>query len=330
MSECLGHPTLGYYRTRDPLGTAGDFTTAPEVSQIFGEMLGLFLIDRWEAIGRPPRFHLVELGPGRGTLFADILRIARIRPDFLKAGHGHLIETSPALRARQQALLREHARRIAWAETLERVEDDAPLLLIANEFFDALPIRQYVKTAAGWCERLVGLDGDSFTYVLQPTRALLPHGEEGAVLETRPSDEPILRAIAARIRRHGGAALIIDYGFEGPAFGDTFQAVRGHRFADPLADPGSADLTAHVDFGHLASLARLEGARCFGPAGQGEFLTRLGLDLRVAQLTQAHPERAAEFAAARERLTAPAQMGSVFKVLCIAGEGSPLPPGFAA
>jgi len=322
MAHCLGHPQHGYYITRDPLGAAGDFTTAPEISQMFGEMIGLWLAQVWLDAGRPAPFRLVELGPGRGTCMADALRAARAAPGFAEAADLWLVETSPRLRD-------EQARRLPsaqWAESLDDVPD-GPTMLIANEFLDALPVRQFLATAAGWREKQVGLDGDALIWGLSPP---LPGGcdaPKGSWREESPMAERIARDIAGRIDRQGGAALFIDYGYRAadrpPGF--TLQALRRHAPADPLAEPGAADLTWLIDFDRLTeSLAPLATA-C---APQGAFLARLGIGQRAAALAAAKPDEAETIADALERLTAAEQMGTLFKTLAAWPAGQPAPPGF--
>jgi NADH dehydrogenase [ubiquinone] 1 alpha subcomplex assembly factor 7 len=330
MALCLGHPVHGYYRRRDPFGAAGDFTTAPEITQIFGELVGLWAVTAWQAMGAPSPFRLVELGPGRGTLMQDLLRAARVRPAFLEAAAVELVETSPALRALQRERLA--GARVAWKDRLEEVPD-GPLLVIGNEFFDALPVRQYVRTERGWCERLVGLAGDRLAFGLapEPARIGVP-APPGAVLEVPEASLSLVRALAERLARQGGAALVIDYGFEGPAFGDTLQAVRRHAYADPLADPGEADLTVHVDFAALARAAKAAGAAVHGPVPQGDFLRGLGIETRAAALkARATARQAADLDAAVARLTGsgPEAMGSLFKALALADPRLPPLPGFA-
>jgi SAM-dependent MidA family methyltransferase len=260
MALCLSHPEHGYYMGRDPLGAAGDFTTAPEISQMFGELIGLWLAQVWRDMGAPGRVVLAELGPGRGTLMADALRAAGRVPGFLAAAEPWLVETSPALRARQAEAL--EGRGAQWAESPEALPS-GPLLLVANEFFDALPIRQVVRSGGAWRERVVGLEGDRLVLGLGPAVPWQAEGAEGAVREVCAAGEAAARAIGARLAASGGAALIVDYGYlqAPPEGGDTFQALRGHAYADPLAAPGEADLTAHVDFAALARAGREAGAR---------------------------------------------------------------------
>lgn len=329
MALCLAHPRHGYYVTRDPLGAGGDFTTAPEISQMFGELLGLWAAQVWLDLGRPAPFRLVELGPGRGVLMADALRAARAAPGFHDAADVWLVEISPALRAEQAA-------RVPGARWAARLEDVAPgpTILLANEFFDALPIRQFVRGGAVWRERLVGLDDRGLRWGLGPplTAGLPTQAPEGAVLETCPAAQAIAGAIGARLRASGGAALIIDYG-DAPAAtggGDTLQAVARHSHVDPLGNPGGADLTAHVDFTALAAALRAGGARVAPPITQAELLERLGLAVRAQSLRLARPDRAAEIDAQAARLTDAAQMGTLFKALAAAGPGQPPLPGFAA
>jgi NADH dehydrogenase [ubiquinone] 1 alpha subcomplex assembly factor 7 len=316
MELALGHPTLGYYMTRDPFGAAGDFTTAPEISQMFGELIGLRLAQAWFDIGSPPRVILAEAGPGRGTLMADALRAAKAVPGFRAATELHLVETSPALRTVQAETLRDAAP--CWHARLSDLPADAPVLLVANEFLDALPVHQFERRNGAWHERLVGEQDGALRFGLSPTpeASLTRDAPEGAVLEVSPAALAAVADIAARIVRQGGAALLVDYGHAG-GFGDTLQALHAHAFADPLAAPGEADLTAHVDFAAMAAAARQAGARVEGPVEQGPFLLSLGLAARTERLMAAAPAKAAEIAAARDRLTemTPTGMGRLFKVL---------------
>ena len=333
MAECLLHPEHGYYATRDPLGAAGDFTTAPEISQMFGELLGLWLVKSWQDQGSPAPFVLAEPGPGRGTLMADALRAARLVPGFGAAARLHLVEASPALRAVQADRLAGHAPR--WHTGIESLPD-APLFLIANEFFDALPIRQFVRRGGGWAERMVGLEDGRLAFGLArpvPIVALnhrLADTSDGDVVEICPAAGPAIAEIARRIATCGGAALIIDYG-AGPSLGDTFQALRAHRPEHPLASPGAADLTAHVDFVALAHAARsVPGVQVCGPLAQGALLERLGIGARAAALARRLTGPALEsHLAAYRRLTHREEMGTLFRALALVPAGAPLPPGFA-
>jgi len=335
MSLCLSHPELGYYTTRDPLGRAGDFITAPEVSQMFGELVGVWCIDTWERMGRPDPVILAELGPGRGTLMADLLRASRAVPDFRRALRLHLVETSPVLRATQAATLNEAAPR--WHDDIATLPE-GPLLLVANEFLDALPIRQLVRKADGWHERRITLGRDgtlAFTLAATPdAAAAIPPGlrsaPSGSLCEIRPAATALAASLGARLSRQGGVALFIDYGHAASACGDTLQAVKGHRRHDVLAEPGTADLTAHVDFAAFASAATEAGARAWGPVTQAAFLAALGLARRAAVLTQrATPAQAEAIAAACRRLIDSEQMGTLFKVLALAAPTLPAPAGLS-
>nr|WP_210485521.1 SAM-dependent methyltransferase [Microvirga antarctica] len=330
MALCLAH----YYATRDPLGVAGDFTTAPEISQIFGELVGLWAMEVWNAMGRPARLHLVELGPGRGTLMADMLRTARILPDFLAALRVHLVETSPTLRARQQGMLAQSGPEIAWHGDMAELPA-GPMILVANEFFDALPVRQFVATERGWCERLVGLAGDRLVFGLASApehqqRAARP---AGAFLERQDASICLTATIAGRLAREGGAALIIDYGYWGPATADTLQALRHHQPVDPLSDPGEADLTTHVDFAQIAAAGLAAGARLHGLDTQANFLHALGIATRAARLKAAassEQAKAIEEAVARLTDTGERGMGALFKVLALTHPGLDAVPGLHA
>lgn len=332
MARCNAH----YYATRDPFGPGGDFVTAPEISQIFGELIGVWLVDLWQRLGSPVRSRLVELGPGRGTLMADIRRVAIAagwRPDVV------FVETSACQAARQLA----GNPGTTTCTSLDAVPDDAAtLFVVANEFFDALPVRQIVRTADGWRERVVGLAGNDFAAgldrvdaaaIVPPALAAAP---EGSVVELSPAATAIAAAIGARLRARGGAALFVDYGHAGPVTGDTLQAVRRHAVADPFVDPGEVDLTCHVDFTALAVAAGgvggvggdLGGVRAWGPVGQGDFLRALGIDRRAAALVQANPHATETVATAVARLTGDAAMGRLFKVMALT-TGDLDPAGFA-
>jgi len=314
-----------YYASRDPLGEDGDFTTAPEISQMFGELIGLWLADLWLRAGRPAGVRYVELGPGRGTLADDALRAMRgtgLMPPV------ELVETSPVLRAAQRAVL-PAAR---WHDAAETLPQGAPLLIVANEFFDALPVRQWVKTEADWREQVVMADGEGFRRAhgaaVDPPSFAPAGAPAGTFVEARPAAEAIVTTLAQRLRVGGGAALFIDYGHDRHATGDTLQAVSRHAFADAWSEPGARDLTAHVDFEALCHAARAEGVRVFGPMGQGSWLRAMGIDLRAASLAKAAPERTEEIVLARERLTAPEHMGKLFRVLALVAPGWPVPEGF--
>ncbi len=330
MDLCLRH----YYATRDPLGQAGDFTTSPEISQMFGELIGLWMLEVWHAMGRPSPCRLVELGPGRGTLMADLLRATRLLPGFREAASVHLVETSPALRERQRMTLAASGYGIEWHDSLAEVPS-GPMLLVANEFFDALPVRQFIATERGWCERLVGLDGDRLVFGLrgEPQPGLPNPLRPGDVLELPVVSLGIARELAARLAATGGAALVIDYGYWGPAFSDTLQALKAHAFVDPLAEPGEADLTTHVDFHQLAQAGHASGARIHGPSPQGDFLLALGIETRAAGLRQrATPAQAADLDRALARLTERDDkgMGELFKVLALTHNDLEAVPGLPA
>ncbi len=337
MALCLAHPEYGYYTTRDPFGAGGDFTTAPEISQMFGELVGLWCAEVWRQMGSPARIALVETGPGRGTLMNDALRAAKLMPGFLNAVELHLVETSPVLQERQREVLHAVVPSIRWHGEVNTLPDDAPLIVIGNEFVDALPVDQFEKKAGRWHQRKVGLGADGgFAFGLDP--ALLPDFEKnfperlspapnGAVFERRAL-QPITE-IVARIGRNGGAALFVDYGHAESGFGDTLQAVRGHDYAEPLETPGEADLTAQVDFEALAALAN-KNVRAFGPVAQREFLGQLGIAARADTLRRnAKDEMRAEITIALQRLTGPAPgMGELFKALAFAHETLAVLPGF--
>ncbi len=326
MDAALADPELGYYRKRDPLGAAGDFTTAPEISQMFGELIGLWCVDTWQKMDRPNPFDWVELGPGRGTLMADAVRAAGVLPDFQEDARLILVETSPALRGRQRATLATAPITPTWADSFDTT-GEAPLLLIANEFLDALPIRQFEMTGDGWRERLVALDGDTgfrFTSGDAPMEDEIPQrlrdAPTGAIFETCPAARDLAIAIAGRITRAGGAALFIDYGHPVAAHGDTLQAVKDHAYHPVLTDTGDCDITAHVDFDALGEAARSAGARVLGPVTQGRFLVDIGIERRAMSLAgNADTRQAADIARALRRLTGLQSdaMGRLFKVLAV-------------
>ncbi|MGH6615126.1 class I SAM-dependent methyltransferase [Sphingomonas sp.] len=327
LAHFMGAANAHYYATRDPLGAAGDFTTAPEISQMFGELVGLWCADLWDRAGRPD-IAWVELGPGRGTLAADALRAMAtvgLTPPV------HFVETSPTLRAAQAERLPE----ANWHDSVSTLPGDRPLIVIANEFFDALPIHQLVRTIGGWHERLVACQDLLFLPIAgkQVPDTILPpqlrDAPPGSIIETSPASVAIMRDLAQRIAAQGGAALIIDYGYEGPAVGDTLQAMRAHGFVNPFDNPGEHDLTAHVDMATLAAAAQTEGAARFGPVDQGVLLSALGIAARAAALSAAAPDRAAGVAADRDRLIEPEAMGTLFKALAVTAPEWPAPAGFA-
>ncbi|SIS79309.1 class I SAM-dependent methyltransferase [Paracoccus saliphilus] len=321
MELCLLHPRYGYYATRDPFGQAGDFTTAPEISQIFGELCGLALAQTWMDQGRPAPFTLAEPGPGRGTLMADMLRAMRAVPGMFKAADVTLIEASPHLRGVQSENLGD-VRHLDGIEELP----DKPLFMMANEFFDALPVRQFQRVEEGWAERVVGLDKDGLRMGLAPPVDLPRAGRIGDIVEDCSAAVAIIEAIAGRIAARGGAAIIVDYGgWNG--YGDTFQALRAHAPEDPLAHPGEADLTAHVDFAPLAAAAIRAGAEVSRPLHQGDWLLSLGAEARARRLADAGDAGAMD---ALRRLTRPDEMGHLFKAMAIWPKGALPVPGFDA
>lgn len=339
MTDALGHPEFGYYMQGDPFGRAGDFITAPETSQMFGELLGLWCAEIWRLMDRPDPFVLAELGPGRGTLMADALRAARVLPGFREAATVCLVETSPSLRAAQQRALEGWAlegRTARWFENLLDVPE-GPLILLANEFFDALPVHQIERRPEGWRERLVVSGDGGFALTLSPRAsaksALIPQpvaadAPEGAIAEVAPAAISIAASIAERIALYGGAALIVDYGHASHRTGETLQGIRGHETRSFLENPGETDLSAHVDFAALTEAARHDCA-VYGPIPQGTLLQRLGIEARARQLTQkASDGQARDIEAALHRLIDPEEMGSLFKALAIAHPDLTPPPAF--
>ena len=338
MRLCLTHPQYGYYVTRDPLGAHGDFVTAPEISQMFGELIGVWMVAVWQQMGSPENVRVVELGPGRGTLMSDALRAAKVVGDFHAALVVHLVEISPKLQQAQEQLLGGLGVPILWHSALAEVPS-GPVIIIANEFIDALPVHQAVKRADGWHERVVEI-APSGELAIGIARDPLPHFEatlprglrqapEGSVYEWR--SDTVALEIGRRVRTDG-AALIIDYGHAWYGLGETLQAVAGHSFTDPLRAPGEADLTAHVDFAALAQSAQIIGGRIHGPISQRDLLRGLGIDKRAAALKARAPERAAEIDQALARLTAtgPRGMGELFKALAVADPKLGELPGFEA
>jgi NADH dehydrogenase [ubiquinone] 1 alpha subcomplex assembly factor 7 len=338
MTLCLTHPQHGYYTTRDPLGVAGDFITAPEISQMFGELIGLWAAAVWRAMGSPAKLLLVELGPGRGTMMSDVLRAAKVLPEFRAAVAVHMIEISPALEQLQRQALARSDVPAQWHHAIDEVPE-GPLIVLANEFFDALPVQQAVMCADGWHERVVKIGADDrleFGIARDPIPLfdkLLPNGlraaQIGEIFEWR--SDTIALEIGRRVVRFGGAALITDYGHPASAIGETLQAVGQHDFADPLAAPGTVDLTAHVDFQALAQAAEGMGARARGPLPQADLLRRLGIEERAEALKRgAPPDYAATIDAALARLTDEDRtgMGRLMKVMALADRKLEALPGF--
>ncbi|MDE1915800.1 MAG: SAM-dependent methyltransferase [Sphingomonadales bacterium] len=323
----MGEANAHYYGTRDPLGAKGDFTTAPEISQMFGEMIGVWLADVWQRAGGRPDVAYVELGPGRGTLAADALRVLR---RFGWAGPVHFVETSPTMRAAQARAVPE----AIWHDDLTGVPEDAPLMIVANEFLDALPVRQMVKTPQGWRERMVGMQEERFVPMAGslPMDLAVPEmfrdAPENTIVEASAAASAVMGEIGHRLATQGGAGLIVDYGYLDKQTGSSLQALRGHAAADPFADPGEVDLTTLVDFHEAAQAARAAGAQVAGPVGQGAFLGALGIAQRAASLARSAPERTNEIAQALDRLVGEARMGTLFKVMGLAGRDWPMGAGF--
>lgn len=329
LMQYMGEANARYYASRDPLGSGGDFVTAPEISQMFGELIGLWLADMWNNAGRPEGVHYVELGPGRGTLASDALRVMT---RFGLEPQVHLVETSPELKNLQRAKLPQ----AQWHHDLSTVPQHGAILLVANEFLDALPVRQLVKTANGWRERMVVPDGERFMCIAgdRPMDAAVPEArreaEPGTLIETCPGAAAIVDEVAGRLTAQGGAALFIDYGYDTVRYGSTLQAVRAHQKVDPFLDPGEADLTALVDFATLVPIAEERGCRWLGTAAQGSWLQGLGIDTRAAALARSAPDQTEAIETARHRLVSAEQMGALFKVMGLAAPDWPGGAGFQA
>ncbi len=331
MTACLHDPVDGYYATRPALGAEGDFITAPLVSQMFGELIGLWAVETWRGLGRPAPFRLIEAGPGDATLMIDLLRAARVDADFLAAADLWLVETSAPLQSLQQERLAEAGAAPHWAKALAGVPADAPMILVANELLDCLPARQFVRERGGWSERVVGVSEAgalAFGLVRCPP-GVVPEVEvpDGAMIEISAAQAALGAEIGARLARDGGAALLIDYGRDRLEAGDTLQALQRHQKVDPLASAGQADLTVHADFPAVAAAAGVEGAAS-AVLTQGEFLRRLGIEARAAALARRHPDQAPKLARQLERLVDAGQMGLLFKALCLYPSGQPAPPAF--
>ena len=333
MGAALHDPLSGYYARRAMIGAAGDFITAPEVSQMFGEIVGLWSAQCWLDMNRPAPFEWAELGPGTGALMADARRATKIVPGFHDAARVTLVEISAPLRERQQAMFGAD---VTWVARLEQLSP-GPTLIIANEFLDCLPIRQFVRAGDGWRERLVGVgDDETLRFGLAPAPldgdtlvpAALREAPVGSVAEVAPALAAFVARLAARLRLHGGRALFIDYGTPTTTAGDSLQAVRNHTKVDPLTDPGGADLTAHVDFQTLAALARAADLDVAGPVAQGAWLKALGVETRAAALSRARPDKAGTIARQLARLTGVEAMGALFQVICLSAPGLPAPAGF--
>lgn len=325
MGLSLTHPRLGYYKGADPLGAKGDFITAPEVSQMFGELIGFFLVNLWQQLNEPRSFTLLELGPGRGTLMSDVMRVAQKADGFANAAHLQLFETNPALKAEQEKRLGQYLP--YWADEIDALSED-PLLVVANEFFDALPIRQFVRGKDAWHERQVGLRDGKRAFGLSPTpipTEALPeevrNAPVGSIYEAGIAASDAMALLAAKVAAQGGAILAIDYGYARTQTGETLQAVAKHAFADPLENPGGADLSAHVDFDALGKVATKAGLVVQPVTPQGLFLKRIGIGERAAALARANPGEMAAIETALKRLIAPDQMGDLFKVFVATSPG---------
>lgn len=365
FTRCLHDPRDGYYATRPDLGAGGDFITAPLVSQMFGELIGLWAVETWTRMGSPTPFRLVEMGPGDGALISDLLRAARLSPGFLAAADLWLVEVSPPLRALQGQRLAAAPLPPRWADRLDAVPGGAPMILIANEVLDCLPARQFVRTHTGWAERVVGLDEQgnlafglkaisrepfpladggraglgvtaavddergrqTATSAVTPIPTPSPIEGEGSILESSPAQEALGTEIGHRLATDGGAALLIDYGRDAPGPGDTLQAIRGHRKVDPLESPGQADLTVWADFPAVLAAGVEAGARAGPILSQAAFLAMLGIEARAQALAAARPDRAEQIARQLDRLTGQAQMGALFKAVCLHAPGF-TPPAF--
>ena len=331
MAACLFDPADGYYAVRPRLGAGGDFVTAPLISQMFGELLGLWSVEVWRRLGAPERFRWVEVGPGDGALIEDALRAARLAPDFLQAAELVLVEPSRPLRDAQARRLAGADLQPRWVGDLAALEDDLPVVLIANEVLDCLPARQFVRTAEGWAERRVGLDAEGrLVFGLsagEPPEAMA--AQLGEVIEVSTAQQAFGAMLGELVERVSGVALLIDYGRAGAEPGDTFQGLRRHRKVSPLAAPGHVDLTVWADFPQVltAALGRADVTRCLG---QGEFLQRLGLGARLESLVRRNPEREAMLRRQAKRLTAPEQMGELFKAAAIFAPKHLIIPGFEA
>lgn len=335
MRLALSHEDYGYYRRNNPLGKEGDFITSPEISQIFGELLGAWIISNWHSLGMQQDPIIVELGPGRGTLMKDMLRLIKKIPALYSIAKVHMVEINGDLKEEQRKSLADEEIEITWHESLETVPRQS-MFLVANEFFDALPINQFVKTENGWNERLVGLDDeDNLTFMdgSSTNLDLLPKGEDievGGMYETSPDSIAIIQDIANRVRDDGGTALVIDYGYFHDGFKDTFQAVKKHEYWPVLKTPGEADLTSHVNFPLLKKKAEEAGAKAYIDVTQGELLEALGLSVRSEMLAKNADEKTKEnITLSSRRLSHEDEMGTLFKCMAIAGSNSPIPLGFS-
>jgi NADH dehydrogenase [ubiquinone] 1 alpha subcomplex assembly factor 7 len=334
MTLALHDPQSGFYASREAIGAQGAFITAPEISQIFGELLGLWCAQLWNDQGCAENPSLVELGPGRGTLISDALHALRSVPALLDTLDVVLVEASPKMEDIQRAQLRDAPASVSWVRQWSEIAQDRPLFLLANEFLDALPVRQFVTTERGWCERVVVVSEDSLGFALSPIPVPLAipawrgTAEPGAVYEISPAAGALVEDISSAVSAQGGGALFIDYGHVGEGFGDTLQAVAEHRPVDVLASPGEVDISVHVDFTAMAESARRGGGRVWGPVAQSKFLRTLGIDLRADKLSATDSIHASGIRSAVTRLTDPNAMGALFKVMAVTAADAPRPPGF--
>ena len=330
MMWCLADPQDGYYHANSIFGSKGDFITAPEVSQMFGELIGIWLIKTWQTLGKPRQLSLVELGPGRGTLMSDILKTSTLSPEFNAALQVHMIEISKELKNQQSDKLAPH-QNVGWHERFDQAPDHMPTIVIANEFLDALPFRQYVKSADKWRERAITVYEDNqlgwgLTNAFLEENALPgDHLEEpdGSVYEIAPTREALIDEVSSHIAKSGGAALFIDYGHINPGFGDTFQAIKAHQYTDPLREPGNADLTSHVDFSAFPKIVAANNCHAFDVKTQGEFLLEMGLLERAGALGQKADKKTRErLTRETERLALPDEMGNLFKVFAFSSSST--------
>jgi len=335
MKAALLHPEFGYYQRGETFGAKGDFVTAPEISQMFGELIGLWSIDCWVKLGSPEKFHLVELGPGNGTLMSDALRSAALVPEFLSAAEITLVEASEQLTLRQQQTLSSYS--ITWCDVWPTFRDTLPIIVIGNEFLDALPVRQYEQVDGHWAERKIALAKDKLIFKCEDIAAsALPENlpsvsecDEGSIFETNPSAEKICSNIAANIAKNGGSALFIDYGPSESGLGDSFQSVQHHKYTDPLDNPGTSDLTAHVDFARLGHLATVQNCETYPISSQGRFLERLGIEARALVLSRnAADNQKAKIAGDLQRLISSKEMGTLFKAMTFYANMTEGPAGF--
>lgn len=323
MQAALAHPEHGYYKTAEPFGVAGDFTTAPEISQMFGELIGIWCADIWQQMGCPANIELVEIGPGRGTLMDDLLRTTIRVPGFHDSISIAMVETSKRLKDIQHAKINQKHPRIKWLQNVSELPQK-PLIIVANELFDALPVHQYFMQEGQWCEKMVGLNrvGELEFLLGNPLLSTHPQAGDGATLETCPLAITIMEEISTRIKQHGGAALIIDYGYIKSEYKNTISAILNHKHHDILSDIGKADLSAHVDFGLLRSVAENKGINVCGAISQGDFLRNMGIAIRVEKLSKnASVQQQNDIEAARYRLVDDTEMGKLFKVLAVCNKG---------